>query len=261
MISAGIDIGSRNTKLVVFDHCEQRIIFAEYLVTEIKAISSIESLFVKLEIQFPGLIEKISNINSTGYGRHLYQNANQKLSEISCHAAGVRYFFPTCRSIIDIGGQDSKFISLASNAKVLDFVMNDKCAAGTGRFLEMTALRLNCDLDSLTKIASKADQELQLSSTCVVFAESEIIGLMAANTKQANIVRAVHNSISRRICSQIGSLSVIEDLVFTGGVALNEDLLQCLSRDLKMPIFRPVNPEITGALGAAILANKYSGSL
>ncbi len=254
MITIGIDIGSRNTKLVAYDSASNEIIFADYISTEIRPLDSVNNLFDRY------LSKHNSSKHSvcvTGYGRHLYVDADLCLSEISCHAAGVRYYYPECRTIIDIGGQDSKVITLDECGKVLDFVMNDKCAAGTGRFLEMTTLRLNCSVDDLSGIASDSDQLLRLNSTCVVFAESEIIGMMATSTSRPNIVRAVHNSITKRIISQINLLSHCPLYVFTGGVALNDDLLYCLSRDLKDIVQRPNNPEITGALGAAILASKH----
>ncbi len=256
MITAGIDIGSRNTKLVIFDTLSQSIIWSAYQSTEIKALDSVSNLFNNLRLSEPGIYASIQKTCSTGYGRHLMTEADLILSEISCHATGIRFFFPDCRSIIDIGGQDSKIIALDSGGKVMDFVMNDKCAAGTGRFLEMTALRLNCGVDELSGIAATADTKLKLNSTCVVFAESEIIGLMALDTSRANIVRAVHISIAHRISAQIGSLSFEPEHVFTGGVALNSDLMACLEAELKLSLKRPEDPEITGALGAAILAAK-----
>ncbi len=256
MITAGIDIGSRNTKLVVYSATTNTILHAEYIATEIRVMDSVNRLFENLKCSDPSVFYSIERRCSTGYGRHLCDIADQKYSEISCHATGVRYFFPKCQSIIDIGGQDSKFIALDSSGKVMDFVMNDKCAAGTGRFLEMTAIRLSCEIQHLSDIAEKSDENLKLNSTCVVFAESEIIGLMATNVSQANIIRAVHNSIAHRITAQIGATYSEPEYVFTGGVALNKDLLNCLSFELQVELKRPANPEITGALGAAILAAK-----
>jgi predicted CoA-substrate-specific enzyme activase len=195
----------------------------------------------------------IERTGCTGYGRKLYAGAGRIFSEISCHAAGVLHFFPAARTIIDIGGQDSKLISLDDSGKVRDFVMNDKCAAGTGRFLEMTALRLDCTLDELSELAAGSTEQLSISSTCVVFAESEIIGLIAENHAKAGIAKAVHMSVAARILTQISALDYREPIVFTGGVALNRDLADSLAKLLGTEILVSPHPLITGALGAARL--------
>lgn len=248
----GIDIGSRNTKIVVFAPDEKNIVFSAYSSTEISAVQGVEKL-----LQLADKVVDTSQIISscvTGYGRKLYKAANTMKSEISCHAVGCNYLFPEANSIIDIGGQDSKIITLNPDGSVNDFVMNDKCAAGTGRFLEMTAMRLGVDLDSLSLLASASDKELQLNNTCVVFAESEIIGLLAEGHNAENIARAVNNSIARRIFAQMSSLNCKAPIVFTGGVALGKDLALCLSKLVNSPLLIANDPEITGALGAAILA-------
>ena len=254
MITIGIDIGSRNTKLLIFETAG-RILFSEFVATAVSPVSSARELLSKGLSQLGLSKADIHKTYVTGYGRHLYKAADKAVSEINCHATGIRYLFPEARTIIDIGGQDSKLISLDQTGKILDFVMNDKCAAGTGRFLEMTALRLGCELDELSQLASESDQDLQLNSTCVVFAESEIIGFMAQDISPANIARAVNLSIARRIASQMSSLSPLPPLVFTGGVALSADLAACLQEVLKLEVLRPSDPELTGALGAAILAS------
>jgi predicted CoA-substrate-specific enzyme activase len=137
---------------------------------------------------------------------------------------------------------------------VADFVMNDKCAAGTGRFLEMTAMRLGCEVDSLASLAAGATQEKKLNSTCVVFAESEIIGMMSQAVAAADIARAVHRRVAKRIYMQMSSLTWEAPVVFTGGVAQNPDLAMCLGQELKTELLIPLDPEITGAFGAALQA-------
>ncbi|PKN77796.1 MAG: 2-hydroxyglutaryl-CoA dehydratase [Candidatus Cloacimonetes bacterium HGW-Cloacimonetes-1] len=254
MISLGLDIGSRNTKIAVYDSVDGSVVWSDYTVTEINPIHSVNRLFANVPQAI--CLESITLRAVTGYGRHLYDVNYKKYSEISCHTAGVQNFFPDCRTIIDIGGQDSKVISIDAKAKIRDFLMNDKCAAGTGRFLEMTALRLNCTVDDLSEIAKSASTIPHLNSTCVVFAESEIIGLMALNESPANIVRAVDISIARRIVSQMASLDCVPPMVFTGGVSLNKDLVKCLEMELNTELYCPPDPEITGALGAAILVTK-----
>lgn len=255
MITIGIDIGSRNTKLVVFDPT-RGIPWSNYISTDVSPLSTAESLLAEARRITELRPDQTCRIYVTGYGRHLFKLADKAVSEISCHAAGIRHLIPEARTIIDIGGQDSKLISLDADGNILDFVMNDKCAAGTGRFLEMTAIRLDCELADLSVLAGQATQELKLNSTCVVFAESEIIGLMSQETSRANIARAVHMSIARRIASQMAGIALVSPLVFTGGVAMSDDITLCLETVLKTPILRPAEPEITGALGAALLAAK-----
>ncbi|HCX59805.1 MAG TPA: 2-hydroxyglutaryl-CoA dehydratase [Candidatus Cloacimonas sp.] len=248
----GIDIGSRNTKIVLYDTQKHKIAFSAYKATDISATQTVNNLLEDM-YQRLGPVS-IDRSCVTGYGRKLYRDADLEKSEISCHARACSYLFPEARTVIDIGGQDSKIISLNADGSVKDFVMNDKCAAGTGRFLEMTAMRLMCDLDSLSRLASESDQTVPLSSTCVVFAESEIIGLLAGGHKVENIARAVNMSIAKRIYRQMAPLQCETPIVFTGGVAQGTDLAFCISNILATKLLIPDDPEITGALGAALIA-------
>ncbi|HOC95771.1 MAG TPA: acyl-CoA dehydratase activase [Candidatus Cloacimonadota bacterium] len=252
MIAFGIDIGSRNTKLVVLDSVTRALLFSGWQGTDVSPMLTVQALIDKARQECG--IGMPDRIGCTGYGRKLFDQPCRILSEISCHAAGVGYFHPDCRSVIDIGGQDSKIITLRESGKVEDFAMNDKCAAGTGRFLELTALHLDCGIDRLSDLAWEADAVLSISSTCVVFAESEIIGLISRGEKPANIARAVHVSIAKRIRAQIGALEMRPPVYFTGGVAMNADLALCLSEQLQQEVHVSLQPEITGALGAALIA-------
>lgn len=252
MHKLGIDIGSRNTKIVLFDDEHGKILFSAYHATEISASRSVDILIDKMKQQL-GNIE-IATTCVTGYGRKLYTAADKVKSEISCHAKACHHLFPEARTVIDIGGQDSKVITLNPDGSVKDFLMNDKCAAGTGRFLEMTAIRLQCNLDQLSELAALSDSTIPLGSTCVVFAESEIIGLLAEGHSVANIARAVNMSIAKRIFAQMAPLQCEAPYVFTGGVAQSQDLALCIAKLLDNHLIIPEDPEITGALGAAILA-------
>lgn len=251
MTTLGIDIGSRNTKIVIYDPGKANIIFSAWSGTDVNPLVSLQRLLDDASSQTG--IQSFDATGCTGYGRKLYKQPARIISEISCHAAGVLFSHPQTKTIIDIGGQDSKIITLGENSRVRDFVMNDKCAAGTGRFLEMTALRLECSLEELSHLAEQATRELRISSTCVVFAETEIIGLIAQNESPANIARAVHDSIAGRVLIQLSSLEFASPVVFTGGVAQNSDLTNCLAERLGTKIAVPPDPEITGALGAAIM--------
>ncbi|HPV15186.1 MAG TPA: acyl-CoA dehydratase activase [Candidatus Cloacimonadota bacterium] len=256
MITLGIDVGSRNTKLILFDHAKQSILFQDWIATNIDPTKSIEELYDKavnsLRLSDLDICAKVA----TGYGRKIWPHADRVISEISAHAAGIAWLKPEARTIIDIGGQDSKVIVLDDQGKVFDFAMNDKCAAGTGRFLEMTAMRLGIEVSQLSDLAADADSEIKLNNTCVVFAETEIISLMSSKVSAANIVRAVHLSIAKRIFSQMSALSHQAPYTFTGGVAQNQDLANCISIELGAGLWIPPEPEITAALGAAILAKQ-----
>ncbi|HNV92797.1 MAG TPA: acyl-CoA dehydratase activase [Candidatus Cloacimonas sp.] len=254
MFKLGIDIGSRNTKVVIFNEHTKSIEFSDCKSTEIFILSGVNKLLHNAFLASGINKNELTAIGVTGYGRKLFKDATLTISEISCHTAGCLYYFPDAKTIIDMGGQDSKIITLTDSGKVKDFVMNDKCAAGTGRFLEMTAMRLDCDVSDLSAIASKSTKELKLNSTCVVFAESEIIGMLSSSTAPENIVRSVHRSIAKRILAQMASLVWEPPIVFTGGVALNQDIVKCFSESLSYQLITPPDPEITAALGAAILA-------
>lgn len=254
MITLGIDIGSRNTKIVVLDHSSSSIMFQDWLATDIDPSKSVDHLFEKALLSLKLKAEQISAKAATGYGRKIWPLADKVVSEISAHAAGIAFLIPQVHTVIDVGGQDSKIISLDSEHKVQDFAMNDKCAAGTGRFLEMTALRLGIKVSQLSALAQEADKELKLNNTCVVFAETEIISMMASKVSAANIARAVHRSIAKRIFGQMSAINHRAPYIFTGGVAQNPDLVDCLAKELSSELQTPPEPEITGALGAALLA-------
>lgn len=254
MITLGIDIGSRNTKIVFYDTSNQSILFSAWSATEVNPLQSVHSLLKQAQNSYG--LDLPEEIACTGYGRKLWKGNSKVFSEITCHTAGVRYFIAEVRTIIDVGGQDAKIISLTPEGKIKDFVMNDKCAAGTGRFLEMVASRLEVSLDELSELALKSKNPLTISSTCVVFAESEIIGMIAKNTDPADIAYAAHISIAKRIITQLSAVDFTPPIVFTGGVAQNKNLVQCLSELLNTTIITPPNPEITGALGAAILISQ-----
>jgi len=254
MLKLGIDIGSRNTKIVIYNDSKEKIEFSACHSTELSILDGVNHLIAEGFSATGITADSISAIGVTGYGRKLYPKATSIISEISCHTAGCRYYFPQIKTIIDIGGQDSKIITLTDSGKVADFVMNDKCAAGTGRFLEMTAMRLGCDVSELSLLASQSTKDIQLNSTCVVFAESEIIGLLSSSIAPADVARSVHRSIAKRILTQMSVVCWEPPFVFTGGVALNQDLVHCLSDFLGLELLTPPDPEITAALGAAILA-------
>ena len=173
------------------------------------------------------------------------------MTEISCHAKGALYFIPTARTVVDIGGQDSKVIAI-ENGKVAEFVMNDKCAAGTGRFLEVMAAALNLKVEELGEVAEKAKRATKISSTCTVFAESEVISHLASGEKVEDIVAGIHEAIASRIAAMARRVRIEPDIVLTGGVAKNRAMKKALEKEFGMEIKTPPEPQIVGAVGAAL---------
>lgn len=248
----GIDLGSRMAKIVLLEN--GNLIYSQVTDTGVfpqnTATKLLEDTLKTNNLQK----ENVNKIYSTGYGRNIVPFSSKRISEISCHAKGVSYFFPQAKTVIDIGGQDSKIILLGAKGKVLDFVMNDKCAAGTGRFLEVAANILEISVQEMGPTALKSKEIIDINSTCVVFAESEIIGLIAAGIDPADIVNSVHRSIAKRIKNLMAQLAWQKPVVFTGGVAQNSGMRKSISDTLDMQVESPNNSLITGALGAALYA-------
>ncbi len=190
---------------------------------------------------------------ATGYGRLNIPFATKNITEISCHARGVVHYFPDIKTVIDIGGQDSKVIKLDSKGNPIDFLMNDKCAAGTGRFLEVMAKALDIDIRDFAEIFAKTSQKVDISSTCTVFAESEIVSLIGHGVAKNNIVKGLVYSITGRIISMVERVGLEEPVCMTGGVAKNLAVVSALEERLNLKIKVPEEPQITGALGAALL--------
>jgi (R)-2-hydroxyacyl-CoA dehydratese activating ATPase len=251
MIFAGFDIGSRTIKFAAF----QNDVLIETIVTDSGMDPQSKVNHIWQEFGKKVSAEK-AQVISTGYGRNLVSFAHKIVSEIACHAKGVHYFFPEAKTIIDIGGQDSKAMLKDERGNVHDFVMNDKCAAGTGRFLEMAATIFSVPVSKLGEISKKSTTLLQMNSVCVVFAESEIISLISQQQSQADIIHAVHHSIAKRIKSMMAALSWEKPIVFTGGVAHNCGMIYALEERFASSLLVAENPSITGAVGAALFAQE-----
>ena len=254
LITAGIDIGSLSTDAVILE--DGRVV--SYCVVPTLASSEhAASSAYKVAMQDAGLCEcDISNVVATGYGRTSTPIANKAITEITCHAIGARFLFPQANSVIDIGGQDSKIIRLSPDGRVEDFSMNDKCAAGTGRFLEVMARSLDSELDALGKLSKLSTQDIRISSTCTVFAESEVVALVAKGASKADIVHGLHRSVAERIYGMVVRLRAVPPYVMTGGVAKNSGVVAAIEERLQSAILLPEEPQIVGALGAAIIAAK-----
>jgi predicted CoA-substrate-specific enzyme activase len=257
MIVAGVDSGSRALKLVLWEtgnngEAGGRILAAAVRDQGVHHHALAAATFDDLLGQAALPRDKVSHVIATGYGRNLIRFADATITEITCHAAGVRQLVPGVRTIVEIGGQDTKVIRLDCTGAVSDFAMNDRCAAGTGRFLEVVATRLEATLEDLADLAIRAACPAAISSTCVLFAESEIIGLLASGVGRENIVAGVQRALASRLAAMAGTLE--EPIVFTGGVALLPGMRVALEESLRRPVLAAPSPQITGALGAAILA-------
>lgn len=254
MICAGIDAGSRAIKIVLIDAGNMRVVakgLADQGVQQDKLASGLFAQVLKND----GINRKdVAAIVATGYGRNAISLAETTITEITCHAAGVHHLVPEAMTVIDIGGQDSKLLRLDGSGKVRDFAMNDRCAAGTGRFLEVVAQRLDTKLASLGEMSARSQNTASISSMCVVFAETEITGLLASGTASEDIVAGVQTAIAERIVAMAGRTSE-PPIIFTGGVAMVSGMDAALQAALGQTVTVSPDPQMTGALGAAILAS------
>ena len=253
MISAGIDVGSRTLKVVLWDAAEQKIIAGTVADQGIDQDALSAELLDKLLAENEIARRSVRAIVATGYGRKLVSAADRTLTEITCQRWGVSHHAPDARTIVDIGGQDSKLIRLDGAGTVRDFVMNDRCAAGTGRFLELVATRLGKRIDELGPLVKESDSPARISSMCVVFAETEIVGLLASGVAPADIVAGVEASIATRVAA-MGGRSIEGPVAFTGGVALVPGMADAIATILGQPVTVVPQPQLTAALGAALLA-------
>lgn len=252
MLTVGIDVGSISAKAAVIQDGE--LLGGTVILTGYNARNAGQNVFDKLLAVLNIDSATVDRIVATGYGRNSVDFADKAITEITCHAAGAHFQDPAVRSVIDIGGQDSKAISLDSEGRVNDFAMNDKCAAGTGRFLEVMARALEVDLDAFGDMSLKADAPAAISSLCTVFAESEVISLIARGEKRANIIAGIHESIGSRVLAMAKRVGVAEPVMMTGGVAKNIGVVKALEDRAGVVIKVSPNAQINGAIGAALLA-------
>lgn len=258
----GIDIGSRSGKAVLI---HQGQLYTALTSTGIRMQETADVLLKELFAQSGIGLSDVEYIVGTGYGRisfHYVDVPYDMVTEISCHAMGAHYLNKNTRTIIDIGGQDSKAIKVErATGKVEEFIMNDKCAAGSGRFLEKVATLLDCRLEDIGETALQSKKDIEISSQCVVFAESEVISLKAKGEKREDIAAAIHFAIARRVKNLVQRLGIEEDLIFSGGVANNVGMRKAIEKANGMQITDTrLNMIYNGALGAAVYATNYKKS-
>jgi len=259
MLVCGIDVGARTAKIAIGDPAAPDAFTCIIRDTGHDPARTGRRLFDEALAARGARPADVACTIATGYGRAALPFATASVTEITCHARGVRHHFADVRTIVDIGGQDSKVIVLDERGAVSDFAMNDRCAAGTGRFLEIVARILDLDLDQLGEVAAKASSPATISSLCAVFAESEVVGLLARGTPRHDVLAGVHASIASRIATLASRLHTAPPAVFTGGVARNQAMVRAVSRALSLELATPPDPQVTGALGAALIAAERTG--
>lgn len=257
-IAAGVDIGSTTAKCVVI--VEDKIVTGPILPTGANPSKAGEKVLKETLIKLENPHAEKKYIVATGYGRINAPFADITVTEISCHGRGARYLDPNIHTVIDIGGQDFKAIALGDGGKIIDFALNDKCAAGTGRFLEFASrLVLEVSLEEMGELSMKAKNPAEISSTCTVFALTEIVSLLAEGTTKEDVIAGLHNAISQRVAVMAKKVGLKPIVMLTGGVSKNLGLKKALSKELSIDVHTPekIDPQLVGALGAAIIAKSH----
>ncbi|MGB7575837.1 MAG: acyl-CoA dehydratase activase [Thermodesulfobacteriota bacterium] len=250
---AGIDVGSTMTKAVVLNKGLVASIIGPTGPEQRRLANKVmEEAVRRASLSF----QAITYIVSTGYGRINVPFADRQFTEISCHAKGIVHLFPNAKTIIDIGGQDIKAIKIDAAGKTTDFVMNDKCAAGSGRFIEVIADTLGVPLDKVGDLSLQSENPAKISNICTIWAQQEVAASLAQGLPISDLLAGVHHSLADRICRMVNRLIVEEEVIVTGGGAKNKGLLKALSEQLGHEILVPEEPLITGALGAALLGKE-----
>ncbi len=255
MYFVGVDIGSAMTKVVIIDRGGEicsRVIGPTGAEHRRLANKVMEEALKRSGLSF----DEIEYVVATGYGRFNVPFADCKITELTCHARGVASFLPSVKTAIDIGGQDAKGLKI-NNGKLVDFVMNDKCAAGTGRFLEVIADTLGIKVEDLGEISLKSIKRVVINSTCTIFAQQEVISRLSEGTSIEDVLAGLHDAIASRVITMVRRLKIEPDVVLTGGVAMNIGVVKAVRENLEYDVFVLEEPLLSGAVGAAILAKEY----
>lgn len=254
MYFSGIDIGSNTTKAVIISNGK---IIGRYITKTGGSVRETVATVYQKALEHAGITESdIAGSISTGYGRKLASMAQKQVTEISCFARGAYELHRKTRTLIDIGGQDSKAIRISSEGRVVDFEMNDKCSAGTGKFLEVMSKTLETELSAMGDIVVKAETFVPISSTCTVFAESEVISRISEGAPRDHILAGLHKSMTSKVVGLVKRIGVEQDVLMAGGVAYNIGIVHYLSELLETKIKVAKDPQMVGALGAALLAQE-----
>jgi (R)-2-hydroxyacyl-CoA dehydratese activating ATPase len=251
--AAGVDVGSTQTKAVVIDEAS-RIVGRALIDTGANVITAAETAFAQA-LACKGLDEReVEYVIGTGYGRYRVTFGNAQITEISCHGRGAVHMFPKTRTVLDMGGQDTKAIRVSATGEIIDFCMNDKCAAGTGRFLGAASTALDIPISELGEVALRAERAVKISTTCTVFAESEVLSWLGKGKKIEDILLGVHQSIAGRSLGLLRRVGIEPEITFTGGVARNTGMIEALNKGLKLKVNVSPDSHFMGALGGALFA-------
>jgi predicted CoA-substrate-specific enzyme activase len=251
--AAGVDVGSTQTKAVIIDE-DKRIVGRSLIDTGANVIRAAESAYNEALAAGKIQEEEVDYVIGTGYGRYRVTFGNDQVTEISCHGRGAVHMFPDTRTVIDMGGQDTKAIRVNPTGEIIDFCMNDKCAAGTGRFLGAAAAALEIPLDELGPTALEYTKPVRISTTCTVFAESEVLSWLGKGKKIEDILWGVHQSIAKRSAGLLRRVGIEEAVTFTGGVTKNTAMIEALQEKLGIRLNVSEESHYMGALGAAMFA-------
>jgi len=260
MIFAGVDVGSITAKAAVYNARERVILGSARQLTGWRPRESGSAALLDAVDQAGVTLDDVTRVVGTGYGRVSLPFVDDTVTEISCHARGAHFLHPDVRTVVDIGGQDSKVIAVDGRGLPRDFAMNDRCAAGTGRFFQVMAEALGLELDELGELALNARSPVAISSVCTVFAESEVVGLIAAGLARTDIAAGICEAVAKRVANLVARVGAHEQVVLTGGVAYNEGVLRALAAAIGVPITRADDPQMVGAIGAALIAAERSGA-
>jgi predicted CoA-substrate-specific enzyme activase len=252
MITAGVDIGSSTSKAVLLR--DDEILSYSILFTGSESVHSANQVLNDILLKSNLSLKDIQYIIATGYGRVIVPFAHEALTELTCHARGAHWLFPGVRTILDMGGQDCKAIRCDSAGRLQNFIMNDKCAAGTGRFLELMARVLGLSLDDLGEISLGAVSAIKINSTCAVFAKSEVTSLIREGKERKEVIAGLHSAIAGRVYTLLRGVGIEPELAISGGIGKNKGVVQEIEKRLGMKVLLPVEPQIVGALGAALFA-------
>ncbi|MCE7749316.1 MAG: 2-hydroxyglutaryl-CoA dehydratase [Candidatus Heimdallarchaeota archaeon] len=250
MFVIGLDIGSTTTKAAVLNY-EKEILSYEIIPTGANMIEAEKQVFNTVLEKANLERNQIANVVSSGYGRERSRFAKSQITEIKAMTLGAEYLFPGVRTLIDVGGQDNKAIKI-KEGKLQDFKLNDKCAAGTGRFLELISKVLEIPIEEMSNVAKKARRFESLSKTCAVFAQTEVINLLSQGSTAAEIIQGSYEFIAKRVLSMATSLRIEQPIVLSGGVAKSESLVKMFNKISNLKVKVPDEPQLLGAIGSAI---------
>lgn len=251
MIAAGVDIGSTTSKAVLLD--DHRIISKCIIITGAESAKAAELVLHEILNLANLSLPDIGYIIATGYGRVIVPYAKETITELTCHARGANWLFPSVKTILDMGGQDCKAIRCDEKGQLLNFMMNDKCAAGTGRFLELMARVMGLSLGDLGEMALDAKTEVRINSTCAVFAKTEVTTLIREGRDRRDVLAGLHNAIADRVYNLLRGVGIEPDLAITGGIGKNPGIVDKIEKRIGFKALIPEEPQIVGALGAALL--------